>query len=104
MTLAGAIIATIALFALVLALGVFDEETGKANRRGGTGEPVMSPAGLLRNGRALRPAHGYGATAALLWLLAGTCVPAAVHRLGPHCASPRPPSLICSCGQRGRRH
>ncbi|KAL4439221.1 hypothetical protein ABPG77_004123 [Micractinium sp. CCAP 211/92] len=39
-TLAGAIIATIALFALVLALGVFDEETGKANRRGGTGEPV----------------------------------------------------------------
>lgn len=38
-TLAGAIIATIALFALVLALGVFDEETGKANRRGGTGEP-----------------------------------------------------------------
>ena len=32
MTLAGAIISTIALFALVLALGVFDEEKGKAKR------------------------------------------------------------------------
>ncbi|KAI7836797.1 hypothetical protein COHA_009342 [Chlorella ohadii] len=38
-TLAGSIIATIALFALIMVIGVFDEEKGKAARRGGTGEP-----------------------------------------------------------------
>ena len=37
-TLAGAIISCVALFALLLVVGIFDEEAGKATRRGGTGE------------------------------------------------------------------
>ncbi|KAI3428486.1 hypothetical protein D9Q98_007311 [Chlorella vulgaris] len=38
-TLAGAIIACVALGALLLVIGIFDEAQGVAARRGGTGEP-----------------------------------------------------------------
>lgn len=39
MTLAGSIIACVALGTLLLVIGIFDEEAGSAERRGGTGGP-----------------------------------------------------------------